>query len=112
MIYLASPYSHSDPEVIRNRFLEAMTATSRLLQQGYHVYSPIAYGHQFADVVGGTFAGWKAFDFELSDAAKEVWILKLDGWQVSHGVTSEIAYAIRRGKTIRYLDPATLERER
>lgn len=45
MIYLASPYSHPDPAVEELRFEAACEAACKLMQQGHHVFSPIAHTH-------------------------------------------------------------------
>ena len=45
MIYLASPYSHSDPLVRQARFDAACRVTANLIQAGQAVVAPIVLGH-------------------------------------------------------------------
>lgn len=48
MIYLASPYTHSDVHVREWRFREACRAAAALLRAGITVFSPIAHSHPIA----------------------------------------------------------------
>ncbi|HUE74780.1 MAG TPA: DUF1937 family protein [Pirellulaceae bacterium] len=54
MIYLASPYWHSDPAVRNQRFRAACRATAEMIRQGTTVFSPVVYGHA---LVGEGLAG-------------------------------------------------------
>jgi len=45
MIYLATPYSHDDPEVMEERFALVTATAAQLMLAGYVVYSPITHGH-------------------------------------------------------------------
>ena len=45
VIYLASPYTHSDASVRESRFDAACQATAELVRSGQVVFSPIAHGH-------------------------------------------------------------------
>jgi nucleoside 2-deoxyribosyltransferase len=109
MIYLASPYSHPSADVRHDRFLAAKAATLRLLKAGHLVFSPIVYGHQFADLLGTDFEAWRTFDLAMIDRCAELWVLKLGGFSQSSGVWNEIEYANAIGKPVKYLDPITLE---
>ena len=113
MIYLASPYSDPSPGVRELRFVLAREATLKLLQRGSSqvIFSPIVYSHQFANSLGGDFGSWKEFDLSMIDIADEVWVLKLDGWEQSHGVWNEIENAKLNDKPVKYLDPHTLKED-
>jgi hypothetical protein len=107
MIYLASPYSHPSPQVREARFVLVREATLRLLQT-LVVFSPIVYSHQFSAFIGTDFSAWQTFDNAMIDAAKELWVLKIDGWETSNGVWNEIEHAKATGKPVKYIDPNTL----
>ena len=94
-IYLASPYSNSFPEVCHARYIEAMHATAWLLKRGIWVYSPIVHCHEMAREFGlPTDAKyWEAYNHVMISQARELWVLKIDGWQESKGVAEEIAFA-------------------
>ena len=48
MIYLASPYTHDDPNVERERYESVCTVCAKFARLGKHVYSPIAHWHPIA----------------------------------------------------------------
>ena len=108
MTYLASPYSHVTQEKRILRFIQARSAVIRLAKQGTIVFSPIVYSHQLAQYIGVIFEPWREFDLAIIDAASELWVLTLDGWRESVGVTAEIEYATSLGKPVRYIDHVTL----
>lgn len=100
MIYLASPWSHSDAEVRRQRYEAAVKATAALINAGRMVYSPIVYSHHLAESgkLGGDWADWVVFDTWFIERCSFVWILTLDGWEQSKGVQAEIDLAAELGK--------------
>ena len=107
MIYLASPYSHPDPAVEAFRFEAVCQASADLMLSGHTIVSPIAHSHPIyvrRPDVGGSFEQWYDLDRTLISASDELWVLTLDGWQESHGVTEEIKIANELGKPIRYID--------
>lgn len=106
MIYLASPYSHPSPMVREARYRNAVRATAYLMRRGSIVFSPIAYGHQFAVAEGlGTSAeDWQAFNQAMLDASTELFVLKLTGWADSLGVRTEIEYAKENNMPIAWFD--------
>lgn len=112
LVYLASPYSHADVVVRQGRFEAVCEVASILMMGGTVVFSPIAHTHPIAkygglDALDADF--WLKFDQKFIDAAGVLWVLTLDGWKDSHGVTWEINYADNQGKPVGYIDPVTLE---
>ncbi len=106
MIYLASPYSHSEPSVHEQRFRAACVAAARLMRAGRVVFSPIAHGHSIAAYGLPTdWRFWERFDREQLARCDEVVVLTLDGWRESAGVQAEIRIAGELGKPVRYLEP-------
>ena len=49
VIYIASPYAHSDPEVRRLRFEQVCHYVAERMLQGAVVYSPIAHSHPICE---------------------------------------------------------------
>lgn len=111
LIYLASPYSHEDHVVECLRFQAACSAAGRLMREGHFIFSPIAHSHPIAIVesLPGGIEYWREYDRRWIDACDELWVLCIDGWEESKGVTWEIDYALSTEKSVRYLDPETLE---
>lgn len=111
-IYLASPYSHSDPEVRMRRFRAACTVAGGLMRKGYRVFSPIAHSHpvsMFSGMQGDTIEGMSAHDFWLR---QDTWVLdfcdyvvvaKIDGWEKSKGIAEEIERAKERNIPVYYV---------
>ena len=109
MIYLASPFSSTSAVVRRKRFEAVQRATLILIQRGHVVFSPIAYSFQFAEMIGTDWEPWQTFDLSMIDAADELWVLMLAGWQDSVGVQAELRHARRLGLPVVFIDPVTFE---
>lgn len=94
-VYLASPYTHPDPFVREARFKAACKAAADLMLAGEIVFCPIAHSHPidlcFGEPGSGEF--WKRQDHPFLAGAVKVKVLCLRGWDDSHGVMAEIAYA-------------------
>lgn len=108
MVYLASPYSHPDPDVRQQRFVEVCRVAARLMtEERVAVFSPVAHGHPVAEHGGldaMAHAFWMSQCLPFIHAADEVVVLKLDGWQDSAGVASEIQQAYLLGIPVRYIE--------
>jgi hypothetical protein len=105
VIYLASPYSHPDPQVREARFEAACRATADLIRAGEAVFSPIVHGHplvRYGLPIDWSF--WQRFDEEHLQKCDVVLVLQADGWRESEGVKAELALASAFGKRIDYLD--------
>ena len=104
MIYLASPYTHPDPAVVEQRFEAVCRMAADLIRQGKTVFSPIAHSHSICRYgLPGDWQFWKQHDREYLSACDEVVVLKLEGWQESHGVQAEIALARALGKPVSFV---------
>lgn len=95
MIYLASPYSHSDPVMRRTRFLLAEQVTAHFIMQGAFIYSPIVHCHEMAERYNlpTDFAFWKAYNIDILRHADQFYILEIEGWLESAGVRTEQKFA-------------------
>jgi hypothetical protein len=105
MIYLASPYSHPDPDVMEGRFKCVCVLAADLMRRGERIFSPIAHTHPIA-VAGELPRGWdfwRQYDEDMIRAADEVWVYTMDGWRESKGVQAEIEIAKAMGKPVRYV---------
>jgi hypothetical protein len=109
MIYLASPYTHSDPSVREARFDAACLATVALVRAGHVVFSPIVHGHPLVRFdLPIEWDYWERFDCEHLRRCDEMVVLMLEGWRESRGVQAEIDLAIEMDLPIRYLPPSTI----
>lgn len=106
MLYLASPFSHDDPEVREARYKAALAETALMLSSGHNVFSPICYSYQFERDCGlSDWAFWMRVDLDILSRCGEVHVLMLPGWDVSRGVKAEIEHARKIGKPIKLRKP-------
>jgi nucleoside 2-deoxyribosyltransferase len=109
MIYLASPYSHPNPNVRQTRFEQACGAAAALIRAGVAVFSPVAHSHPIAHFgVPTSWEFWAHVDREHLARSDVLAILTLPGWRESIGVTAEIAVARELAIPIVYIGPADL----
>ncbi len=97
--YLASPYSHPDPFVRELRYLQTMQVLTELLTKGLCLYSPIVHCHELAKIgaLPKDAKFWEKYNFTMLAAAEQLWVLMLQGWEQSVGITAEVAEAQRIG---------------
>lgn len=109
MIYLCSPYSHTMPEVMHERYLAARRFTAHLMRRNFIVYSPIVYGHEMAreESLPTDFTYWRQVNDYMIECSVCVAVLQLPGWEASLGVAHEIEYAKRIGREVLHFDSAT-----
>jgi hypothetical protein len=106
LIYLASPYSHSNIEIQKQRFEEIMELTAKLMKEGYYIYSPIAATHPMAVAheLPTDWNYWKNYIGLILPKCDELWIAKMEGWDKSKGVAGEIEMAQKLNIPIKYID--------
>ncbi len=98
LIYLASPYSHPDPQVRQYRYEQVLEATRLLMLQGRHIWSPIVYTHQLAEAgMPMEWEFWAPFDRAMLSRCQELWVLALAGWRQSRGIQEEVRMARELG---------------
>lgn len=110
-IYLASPYTHADPAVMQQRHDAAMAFTAEQLANRVWVYSPIVHCHEMAlrHTLPFDFDFWQEYNFALLSKASHLWILALDGWDQSKGVTAEVDLAARLSIPTTLMQPSIQE---
>ena len=106
LVYLAVPYSHPDPVIREWRFNEVNKLAAKLMKEGIIIFSPISHCHSIA--IGYTLSTdwkfWKNYDIAYLSCSKKLLVYKLDGWETSIGVTSEIKIANELGIPIEYIE--------
>jgi len=106
IIYIASPYSHSDQNVQNERYNTICKLVSKLVAEGNVAFSPIVYGHtllQYHDMPGD-WQFWKNFCESFLYKCDEMIVYKMDGWEKSSGVQGEIKLATELGIKITYIN--------
>lgn len=95
MIYLGSPYSHSDAMIRYIRYLQVEEACSRFFPLGKCVYSPIMHWHRCAQTfkLPTEAKFWQRQNYPMMERASEFGVLMLDGWLESEGLFEEQNWA-------------------
>lgn len=95
-VYLASPYTHSDPAIRQLRYEQAAHATALFLADRVTIYSPIAQFHHIAFTHRLPFdiSFWQYHNAAMLRSARSLYVLTLPGWEESKGVKWEIATAL------------------
>ena len=111
MIYVASPYTDPDPEVMQLRWEQAVHTVSLLAKcrPSVAIYSPIVHWHLVAvrHNLPRDAGFWWAQNRQMLRRCTQVLVLRLEGWDASKGIAQELAEARRRGRDIVLWDPLT-----
>ncbi len=105
-IYLASPYTHKDEEVMTFRYGKALKASARLINLGFLVFSPIVHCHPIAIThnLKRDYDFWQDYSTSfLLNWAEAVAVLLLPGALNSKGVQAEITIAQETGLPVYYI---------
>ncbi len=109
LIYVASPYTHTDPAIEDERNISVALATGYLMNHyaALAFFSPICHSHIIARNCNilGQWEYWKHLDEIMISKCDELWVLCLEGWEKSVGVTAEVKYAKELGLEIKYILP-------
>ena len=109
-IYIATPYTHDDIDVMQKRFEGVSRKAGELMLKGHIVFSPISHSHPIAlellnsgnDVVCDL-AFWQKQDMPFIEWCDELYIMDVEGWNKSAGVQAEIKEARRLDKPITFV---------
>ncbi len=106
LIYLATPYSHHDPDVQQQRFVAACQVAGDLMNRGRLVFSPIAQSHPVACECGlpGTWEFWERYDRAILRACDRLVVVKMPGWEQSRGIAAEIRIMRELGKPVEFME--------
>jgi len=111
LIYVASPYSSPDRSVEEIRNIHVAAAMGYLMNKfpNLSFFSPICHTHPIASLckLPGHWEYWKQYDEAMLSRCDGIWVLCLDGWDKSKGVTAEIAFAKELELPLKYIYPMT-----
>lgn len=104
-IFLACPYSHTDPSVTHERFIESNKVAAIIVESGNAVFSQVSMSHPINLAFVGkdkTEIGalWAPVDEVFMDMLDELIILDLPGWDQSSGIKREITFFESRGRRV------------
>ena len=94
LVYLAGPYINEDKKVMLKRFKKFNKVAGKLMDtKDVYVFSPISHGHPIHSSVEHPASFWLAFSIGMLEKCDEMYILDIEGWKESVGVTAEIEFA-------------------
>lgn len=107
--YLGSPYAKYEHGLDEAARIVTMCA-GVLMSRGWRIYCPITHGHAVESYqsLPRSWEFWKEQDQPFIDAAADLIVLKMKGWQDSVGLTYEIGEFERTGRAVSYLEPRSL----
>jgi hypothetical protein len=105
MIYLASPYSDPNPNIMQLRYDLVCEACAGLAKMTLVVYSPIAHWHPIATKYNlpKSHHFWRSHNYTMIRLCDQFLILTIDGWEASEGIKDDKKYALGKEKLIRYI---------
>lgn len=107
LIYLACPFRHTDLSVQKKRCKTAHYVAAQLFLEGKTVFSPLTHNETLIDLIQDRVPGehWMQFDLTILAICKKLYVLKMEGWELSKGVAREIAFAKANGIEVFEIDP-------
>jgi len=111
-IYLATPYSSPDAEIMRFRYFVVTTAAAQLMKEGHIVYSPITHCRPIAVITDlpHDWNFWQKMNTEFIKWADKLVYLDANGWEESTGLGEEFELAHELNKPIELFPPLRRER--
>lgn len=109
LVYLASPYTHSDPLIReeRNKAVARCCGWMMVNKRDTFFFSPIAHAHPIAIecTLPSDWQFWAEIDECMISRCEEIWVLTLPGFKKSTGVNAERKIAERLGLLCRFIIP-------
>lgn len=102
LVYIASPYTHPHRWVRNRRFDAALSALRFLLKRGIVAFSPVVHTH-YLGIEDFETEDWLRVDRPILAASSAVYVLCIEGWNRSVGVSWEIDYAKSNGLDLKYM---------
>lgn len=112
VLYLACPFTHSDPAVQEYRYRMSCIAAAKLMRRGIVVFNPLSHSVPINEYLHGiedqhTF--WMGIDLPVLHRCDEVLILGLEKWTESRGVKAEMFEAMAYAKPITLIEEADID---
>lgn len=115
VFYVASPYSHPDAAVKKERYELAVKAAKALTRLGYSAFVPIAYdGLWDLDpnyTVDHSWSFWEKIDLPILDRCSALVLFEIPGWEQSRGVAGELDHCEQMGIPVMSISLADLEND-
>ncbi|MRH91273.1 DUF1937 family protein [Nocardia sp. SYP-A9097] len=103
-IFLACPYSNSDPAIVYVRFLQCNEVAATIVRSGHAVFSQVSMSHPINEALGEESAVvgklWAPIDAVFMEMMDELIVLDVPGWDQSSGIKREIEFFGSRGRAV------------
>lgn len=106
LIFISSPFSHKDKTIENKRVEIVNKVVAEYTALRLNVFSPITFGTTLLKYkeMPTDWEFWKNFCESFLEKCDELWVLKMEGWDESAGVSAEIQFAIENNITVRYIE--------
>ena len=112
LVYIAAPYAHENHLVMQLRHEIINRLCGKIINQfNCSIFSPISHGHMINTSMDRGFDKreyWMKADLKVLSHCSDMFVLMLDGWRESKGVTEELLYCNKNNINVRYIDPKLL----
>lgn len=106
IIYLACPFRHDDPKIMKIRCASAHYVAAQLSSKGCYVFSPLTHNEVLVQLHPEISKHhWIDFDLAFLKLCHRLMILKLEGWDKSWGIQKEIEFAKKHGIVVDEMMP-------
>ncbi|WP_329408591.1 DUF1937 family protein [Nocardia vinacea] len=103
-IFLACPYSNSDPEIVHERFLRCNEVAATIVRSGHAVFSQVSMSHPINEALGEEAAVvgklWAPIDAVFMEMMDELVVVDIAGWEQSSGIKREIEFFRSRSRAV------------
>lgn len=101
-IFLACPYGHVDPNVVRSRFEHCNAVAARIARSGACVFAQVSMSHPINGHLNDLDRAdigrlWAPIDEIFMEAMTEIIVVDAPGWRESSGVAREMEAFSKRG---------------
>lgn len=105
MIYLAAPYNDYDSDIVSDRMEKIYKLISDLMKKDIFIVSPL-FMHEILirHDLPTAYTYWEKYCMGLLKRCDGMIVYKLEGWETSGGVLSEIAFCKTNNIPITYID--------
>lgn len=105
LVYLACPYSDSDPAVVEARMQIFLHVDAVMLRENKFTVSPLSkHFGLLVSKLPSDWAFWQHYSRAMIDQCGAMVVIKAEGWETSVGVQEEIQYARTKGIFVYYVD--------
>lgn len=113
LIYLAAPYSHSDPAEIENRMAQFRLIDQQFTREGKLTVSPL-YKHWIINDtdIPNDWNYWGEYSDTLLSGCDTMFVIMFDGWKDSVGIRKELELSAYYGIEVHFFDPVASQFDR